>query len=259
MRLNTANQKPTDRKGNTMATYTSKDLDQRYEKMTLRVEAHCILKTELVGGVKADPDGVRAFVEHHLKLTGEEAEAAIKRILLEEIGEKPVAGPEGAELSERLTYGVNVIRRDEAGPWLGDWQCKACLKAAASRLGLFVSKRGSKGAVAEMGLVKAIGASLMTPDRPERIHLVDDAGKGAQTYFKKFMGRVTLPTGSVSIVNDAECAPVGSRFSFEFRCQSGKLTEDDLVNIFAAACNIGLGSAKAFERGKFSIERLEIE
>jgi hypothetical protein len=233
-------------------------LRERYTKMTKRAVAHCTLETELVGGMPADEDGVRAFVTHHLKLKGADAEVAVQRILKDEIGEKDVTPPAG-EVQEKLTYGITVIRRDLSGPWLGDWMVKACLKAAASRLGLFAAKRGTKGDVAEMGRVHALGISRTTLDHPERIHLYDEGGNPAKTYFKTFKGRVSTPNGSVSIVSDKECVPPGTRFKFEFRCYDGKLTPDDLANIFAAAMNIGLGSAKAFECGKFRVDELVLD
>lgn len=237
--------------------YNMKQLEALYQKMTVRAVATCVLRTELVGGVSADEDGIRSFVAHHLKLSGDEAEAAVHRIMTEEVGERSTT-PEGGELDEKLTYGITVIRRDAAGPWIGDWMVKACLKAAASRLGLFVSKRGSKGDMAEMGRVQAVGDSLMTVERPERIHLCGADGSPAQTYFQEFKGRVQTPQGAMSIVGNKECAPPGSRFSFEFRFYDGKLTPADVANMFAAAQNIGLGSAKAFERGKFAVENLEV-
>jgi len=236
--------------------YEANELKKRYEKMTAFAVADCILRTELVGGIGADEQAVRNFVEFQLNLKGEEADKAVHRILTQEIGERNVTPPEG-EIQEKLTYGLMVIRRDEFGPWLGDWMIKANLKAAASRLGLFANKRGTKGDMAEMGRVAACGASLRT-GYPERIHLVDGAGIAVSTYYQTFKGRVQSPQGANSIVSDRECAPAGSRFSFEFRWYNAKLTEEDIMGIFAAAGQIGLGSAKAFERGKFEVARLEI-
>lgn len=246
-----------------MKTLNLQDLQQRYRDLTQSAVAHCTLRTELVGGMSADRAGVEAFVAHHLHLAGEEAGKAVERILKEEIGERDVT-PAGGELQEKLTYGICIIRRDEYGPWLGDWMVKACLKAAASRLGLFVSKRGVKGDMAEMGKAQAVGESLRNAEHPERIYLLGPEGKWggkitpAVTCFQPFKGRVQTPQGSMSIVSDRECAPPGTRFAFEFRWAKGKLTEDDMANIFASAMNLGLGSAKAFERGKFNIESLEI-
>ncbi len=246
--------------------YHLTQLQQRYRDLTARVTAECSLSTELVGGIPGDEDGVRLFVTHHLKKTGEEAEEAVKRILKEEIGERDVpydAGtelPAPAELKEKLSYGINVIRRDSNGPFLMAHMVKACIKAAASRLGLFASKRGSKGDVAEMGQVITMGISLLDVHRPHNIYLRNPEGTGpAVTTFQRFRGRVQSPQGSKSIVNDAETAAIGSRFEFEFRYLPTKLNKDDVVKIFSSAMVVGLGSAKAFERGKFDINKLVVD
>jgi hypothetical protein len=241
--------------------YTQADLDGYYEGMTNRLVAECELTTELVGGMAADEAGVAAFVKHHLELEGPAAEAAVKRIMADEVGERDLT-PEGGELNERLTYGVCIIRRDEVGPWLGNWMVKACLKAAASRLGLFVAKRGSKGDVIEMGRVHAHGVSYRPQVKePEtHVHLIGPDGEtGATTYFHDFRGRVSTPAGSMSIVSDRECVASGTRFGFEFRWYAGKIGGEDMAKVVSAMEVIGLGSAKAFERGKFKIRHMTVE
>jgi len=248
--------------------FTFDDLRGRYEARTARVIAECELATELVGGQNATEDGIRAYVTHHLRLLDAEAEAAVQRILREEIGEREVPSETG-ELQEKLVYGINVIRRDSFGPWLGNWMAKACLKAAASRIGLFAQKRGSKGDMAEMGEVRPHGASCspsLVADEEchygafQRIHLLaQDSDLPVKTYYKEFKGSVNTPKGRQSIVNTAECAPPGSRFAFEFRYSEDKVKENDIAEVFAIAMNIGLGSCKAFECGKFIIRKLTLE
>ncbi len=240
-----------------MGIYTFEQLRKEYNAMTSSARVCCTLETEIVGGMSADDKGLRAYIEHHMHLSGEEADRAFDRIKAEELGEKDTT-PENGELNEKKVYGITVIRRDEYGPWLGDWMVKACIKAATSRLGLFMSKRGSKGDIAEMGRVFAMGASLAVPAHPERIHLIHPDGGPITTYFKEFKGRISGPSGSMSIVSQKECAPPGSSFSFEFRWFAGKLKEAEIVKIFASAMNIGLGSAKAFECGKFRVDSLDV-
>jgi hypothetical protein len=109
-----------------------------------------------------------------------------------------------------------------------------------------------------MGKVSAHGISVHGPEF--QIHLIDSESEApTETEYQKFMGRVNTPSGAKSIVNDAECAPAGSRFSFRFQWYDAKLTEADIVSVFAALPVIGLGSAKSLERGKFDIESLDIE
>lgn len=235
--------------------YTAGQFKARYTAMTNACTVQITLETDLVSGMSASEEGIRAFVTNHLHLVGEDAENAIKRIMAEEISVTPEAG----EIEEKLTYGLYVFRHDEVGPWLGDWMIKACLKAAASRLGLFVSKRGSKGDVSEMGRVRSIGASLADPN-PERVHIVQQDGTPAESYYREFKGRVSTPKGSMSIVSHRECIKAGASLHFEFRWyKESKLKKDNILDIFAAAANIGLGSAKNYESGKFRIDALGME
>ena len=239
-------------------TYNQEDLLRKYEEFTASASCECRFVAELVGGVPAARDDLAAFVRHHLKITDEaEIEKAVQRILKEEVGEQDVTPPEG-EVAEREVYAVNVIRRSKEGIWLGDWMVKACIKAAASRLGLFVSSKGCKGNFAEAGRVHALGKSLKETDHPERIYLFHQNGQPVETYFQKFMGRVQTPQGPRSIVHDSECAPAGSRFSWEFRFLPGNLNSDEMSKVVSLVGRIGLGSSRALERGTFVIEKCVI-
>ncbi len=183
---------------------------------------------------------------------------AIRRIQDEELEE--ITPPEG-EIKEEKVYGVRALRRDKFGVYLGDWMWKACLKVAFSRLGIFTEKRGSKGDVAEVGRAQGWKYSLGDPANPNHIYVrgpESDEGE-PQTYFKDFMGRVSSPTGPVSIIHKSECIAAGSRFAVEFRFLQSKLDADDIQDVLAFMMTIGLGSARSLERGKFRIENAEIE
>jgi len=241
-----------------MSEYTAQILRDTYEEMTAQAIAELTFTTDLIGGQPADRAGIEAFCQHQLKLAGDELQKAVARILQEEIGEREVAAAEGAELKERESYGVNALRRDpDACAWLGDWQIKACLKCAASRIGLFVKTKGSKGDLAELGQVRAYGISKGL--FPNHIRLITEDGKPyLARAFRRFMGRVNTPQGAKSIVHDSEFAPPGCRLAFEFRFPPGKLTEENIVAIMACAQQVGLGSAKSLECGKFRIDRLVV-
>jgi hypothetical protein len=240
-----------------MSHYTQNDLNKTYAEFCGQAIAFCRMTRELVGGQPATKDGVRAYVAHHLGIPdGPEQDAAVQRIMREEIGERETT-PETGEVKERECYGLNVIRKDDFGPWLGDWQLKAAIKQSASRAGLFAKKRGTKGDIAEMGRVSAHDFSLHGPDY--MIHLVDSDGNPCETVYQRFMGRVNTPQGAKSIVNDAECILPGARFAFRFQWFNGKLTESDIVSIFAGLPIVGVGSVKSLERGKFEIESLDID
>lgn len=240
-------------------TYDFDQLTSRYELYTNRITCECVLATEMVGGQPAGEDGVRAFVVHQLKIDNpEEQQRAVQRILKEEI--EDVTPPLG-EISEKKVYGVRVLRRHDGWPWIGPWMVKACMKQASSGLDVYRQIWGSKKAMAEAGRVRALGASLRDPKHPEQVYITNPEGDGPpETYWKEFMGRVSSSNGMVNIIHWSECVAPGSRFHFDFRFMPLEaLTEAVIVDVVALAMQVGLGSARSLERGKFRIERCEVE
>lgn len=236
--------------------FTFDDLNARYEDLTGYVRCECVLATEMVGGQPADEDGVRQFVQHHLKLEGSEAEAAVKRILHEEVEN---VTPENGEIPEGKVYGVRAVRHTEHGPYIGDWMIKACWKVAMSRLDIFKSIRGTKGNIAEAGRVRAWKYSIADPLKPHLVYLRNSGDTiPAHTYHKDFMGRVQSPNGPVSIIHQSECVEPGSRFAFEMRFLPGKLKVEDVRDTLALMMIVGIGSARSLECGKFRITHAEI-
>lgn len=237
--------------------FTFEDLEKRYAEMTARVICLCEAVTPLVGGMSASESGLRAFIKHHLKIEDPtEAQQAYERIKKEELGLRDIA-PETGELKEQLTYGVNVIRRTEYGPYLGNHMIHANIKTAMSRLGMFVETKGTKGNVAECGVVRPYGISKID-ERPTCVYLIGPDGSPAQTYFDEFKGRVSSPKGSVSVIHHSECVPSGTRFAYEFAFLRGKLKDTDIIDAMAMSMIAGIGSVKSLGHGKFRILEAEI-
>lgn len=237
--------------------FTYEDLEQRYSDMTASVICECEAVTPLVGGMSASDSGIRAFIAHHLGiLDPDEAEKTFKRIRDEELGGKEVPSETG-ELKEQLTYGINVIRRTAIGPYLANHMIHANLKTAASRLGMFAEMRGTKGNMAEGGIVYPHGSSRKD-NRPDCIYLVDQHGDPAATYFDEFKGRVQSPQGSVSVMHHSECVPSGTRFTYEFKFIMGAFKEADIKDFLALSMIVGIGSVKSLGHGKFRILSAEI-
>lgn len=237
---------------------TKKDLDKTFDQLTAKIRVECEFTTDYVGGQPADDKGLEAFCKHHLGLEGERLERAIRRIKKEEIGEKDKTEPLD-ELKEKEVYSVNIIRSDDNGPWIGCWQIKACLKCACSRLGVFQKKRGTKGDMSELGKVTAFGASEISHAPVDRIYLYNENGEPVKTKFKKFMGSVSTPKGKTSICHDSETAPPGTKFAFCLQVPPEKFSLETIKKIMAFIGQIGLGSVKALERGKFKIEYVDVE
>lgn len=237
--------------------FTYEDLERRYSEMTARVVVLCQAATPLVGGVTASETGIRAFIKHHLKIEDEvEAQKAFERICKEELGQRDIA-PETGELKEQLTYGINVIRRTEHGPYFGNWMVHANIKTAMSRLKMFAEMKGTKGDVAEGGVVTPAGISKLD-DRPDCVYLIGPDGAPAETYFDEFKGRVSSPKGSVSVIHHSECVPAGTRFEYQFQFLRGKLKDADIQDFLALSMIVGMGSVKSLGHGKFRILNAEI-
>lgn len=228
-----------------------------YDHMTLVVEAEAEFVRDFVGGQPADDKGLEVFCRHHLKLTDEEIPDAVARIKGEEV--RSTSTPED-EVKEAESYGVCVIRKCERGPWVGDWQIKACIKCAASRLGIFQSKKGAKGDLSHLGIIEPIGMSKQC-NHAGHVHLYTVENDGLtirvpELTFKKYMGSVTNAGGRVSIVHDSEIAAPGSRINFRLRVPPSQFSEASIKGIFSAIQFIGLGSVKPMENGKFRVLRM---
>lgn len=243
-----------------MTQYSTKDLRTTFEAGTALATVNARLLNEYVGGQPADEKGLRAYVVHHLGLEGEEAEKAVKRILVEEVGEKDVT-PEQGEIAEKQTYGLSVVRKDEFGPYVGDWQIKAAIKAVCTRLDLFktAGKIGLKGDVAELGEVRSFGTSIKNGS-PFHIHFIDQAtGQPPKVGYLRLRGKVHTPQGAMSIVGDHETIPAGTEFSFALRVLNKRVKEADLVQIFSYLGTAGLGSARSLQYGRFEIMKLDVD
>lgn len=237
---------------------TGNEVEAVYQELTASLKVEAELITDMVGSQPASEDGIRAFVTHQLKLSGQEADKAVENILTREVGERDKRPPEG-ELTEVESYAVNVIRRTAYGPYIGDWMLKACIKQAASRCGLFKKKIGTKGDFVEGGRVYAMGSSNNgATDDIRKIFLYKN-GNPAPTFYRKFFGKVSTPQGSKSITHDSECVKPGTRFAFEYRFMRGKTNKEEVLSILALMCNTGVGSAKPFECGKFKIIEADLE
>lgn len=240
---------------------TYDDLNNRYGEYTSTAICKCTVITKIVGGQPAGEDGIRAFARHHLGIADpQELERAVKRIQAEEIGERNIT-PENGEVAEKLSYGLNVVRRTERGPYIANHMIHACFKQAASRLKIFQEVLGFKGDCSEAGIVSAAGISALDGDRADRVYVRNESGDGpAQTLWENFTGSVTTPKGKMSISHDSEYLPSGSRFEFQINfLNKGKIKEDDIKDVLALMMICGLGSCRSLGCGKFRIDEADIE
>lgn len=260
--------------------FTEEELKKTYEDNSVGFIALCEVESPIVGGQPASREAIEAYVEHHLGIADPaELEKAVARILDEEVGEREDKGGnekgEG-ELDKKLSYGVNVLRKDplDGCRYIGSWMIKAAIKVAMSRYGIFQKKRGSKGDVAELGSVTAHGISecpakaidsssakidpLYAPPH-KRVRMMNPDGLPYMGgIYKRIAGHVTTAQGSRSIIQDAEIAPAGTQFEFIFRFKGDKLSVNDMLKVLSSIRVIGLGSARSIGHGEFKIVRAEL-
>ena len=196
-----------------------------------------------------------------MKLTPNTSEfnSCLERIKTAEAGINTTP-PEG-EVEEESSYSVSIIRRHNDWRWIAEHQIKALLKQAASRVGIFVAKKGSKGDIAEMTAIKASGASVCDPEAWWKIGLYDLSEaeeKPATSEFICTKGQVSGASGKRSIVTYAECVRNGY-LSFDICWPPNKIKEKEMITILAAASQIGLGSELSLGNGKFEIVSAEID
>lgn len=244
-----------------MPKYTLDEFQTRLAGMRSVMRVKIRLDRPIQGGQAAGEKGLHDYVKHVLKLedgTPEFAQA-LSRIKGEEIGERDIT-PEGGEVEEKKVYAIKVIRSKEHGPFLLDHQIRAALKQAASRIGIFVAKSrgGAKGAVSEMGDVRACGESLQNPDRPWEIYLRKD-GAPAKTYYETERGCVSSPKGKMSIQTEAEHCEEGATIEFEILWQESAkgFSAEDMLNSLAAMMAVGLGSGLSQGHGKITVLEAE--
>ena len=144
-------------------------------------------------------------------------------------------------------------RHDDFGVYLGDYQIKAMIKQCASLLKLTVQKRGTKQTVAETLFVKGLTEDGELVEG--RVPFI--AKREKPDGIEGFQGCVKDQAGTRSAVKEMEFverADVNLQLWVLGRRIGGKqLSDDDLLDILLLGQEVGLGSGRAFEKGKFDL------
>lgn len=241
-------------------TYTQRDLDAILEEegKIASVRVRLRFPRNFAGGQPAGEKELKAFIQHHLGISPDAPEfmETYARIRREEMGEETT--PEGGEVQTEQVYGVNIIRKSDKGPFILEHQIKAWLKTAASRMGIFKTKIGSKGDLAEMGMVTACGDSLQSALRSWEIYLRKDGGP-VGTSFVNVSGRVNTPSGAKSIQHHSEVTDEGAVIEFRVSWTKIKFSMEDMLKTLAAASRDRLGSMRSIGYGDIEIISVEAE
>lgn len=201
-----------------------------YNKYKVRIK----FRERVYGGLPKDPAIMEKYVEAKFKPTDNFAGK-----LSDEVKPKSEEEKE-QEMQEEQESVTTTFKRDAQGCYLGDYVLKAHIKQAASLLKITQKKRGSKDTVKEGLFVK-----------PEHVSLGGEP-VGAET----FVGHVMTPTGKRSIIKASEYFEK-TEIEFELwilnvRMGGEKgLGDDDLKLIFEFGQELGIGSNRSFEKGKY--------
>jgi hypothetical protein len=249
--------------------YTQADLDQVLGRIRSKLVCKLRFMQTVLGTQPATQSGLEAFVQHVRGIdpqrkdgdrknppTNPEFIAEVERIK-KEIGERNDT-PEQGEVEEKKVYGVNVVRQSEHGPYLAAHMLKAAIKQAASRLGIFEKKRGSKGDMSEVGEVFAEADSRQAKDRPWEIYLRKN-GAAAKTYFDTERGTVSTPQGKKSIQYEGEHVEEGAEVEFSYHWPAKRVSEKDIVEVMAVMTAVNIGGGRSIGHGKFEVVSLTVE
>ena len=149
------------------------------------------------------------------------------------------------EETEKVTTG---FKSKDGKPYISDYQVKALLKQAANRLKITKKKRGSKQDITD-GL-------FMSPEI-----FLSDGNNEIKTPLptEDFCGHVSTPQGKRSILKASEYV---EKATVEFQLKLIKtsvMSHQDVVDCFLLGQEIGLGSNRSFEKGKFDVVSFEWE
>lgn len=155
---------------------------------------------------------------------------------------------------EKLEIASCGFRHDETGIYIGDYQIKAMLKQGGTLLKITTKKRGVKSTLGEglfiKGTLSGDGKIYFEP-----IRLKPDGSED-------FAGNVKVPQGKRSILKRCDYIEKGilnfQIWMLEVRFGGvGNLTFDDLKSILELGQELGLGSCRSFEKGKFDMIKFE--
>jgi len=145
------------------------------------------------------------------------------------------------EETEKITTG---FKQENGKPYLCDYQIKAMLKQAANRLKITVKKRGSKQDITD-GLFMAPKIFLTSKDMTTPLPVED------------FCGHVMTPQGKRSILKASEYVEQGEAEFTVKLIKTSVMAKKDLLDCFLLGQEIGLGSNRSFEKGKFDLIEFE--
>lgn len=197
-----------------------------YQKARVRI----IFRDQVIGGIPRS----KKLIQLYLKAKFGESTEEFADQLAEEV--------QANDLEEKQEIMTTGFKRDEHGLYLSDYQVKAMLKQCASLLKITVTTRGSKQVFAE-GLVI----------RPVRLHV----GRMEPDGVEEFCGHVMTLQGKRSILRHGEFVRQATLDFEVWMLDTKVLTLSQVEQCLLLGQEVGLGSCRSFEQGKFDVVKFE--
>lgn len=171
----------------------------------------------------------------------------------------PERNEEKDEAQEKKDISTTGFRIDDRGLYLADFQLKAMMKQGGSMLNLTTSKRGTKSTLGEGMFVKGLLSGELT-DNKIYFQPIRQKPDG----YEDFAGNVNTRQGNRSILRRCDYV---EKPTIQFQiwvlenriAKTGKaLTVSDLRSILELGQELGIGSCRSLEKGKFNLVQFEI-
>lgn len=203
--------------------------DHLYDKFNVR----CKFRERIYGGIPKSKELIDNYVSSKFGVENSDLAKQLKKEV---------------DLDEELEKISCGFKQDQGQPYISDYQVKAMLKQAASRLKITTKKRGSKQDITD-GLWVS---------RRIFFHNGEGTIKGPLRT-EEFCGHVTGPRGKRSILKASEFIE-GAEISITIRLlKVAILSGKNLKDCFLLGQEIGLGSNRSFEAGKYDLLEFEKE
>lgn len=174
-------------------------------------------------------------------------------------GEQTDESNDKDEAQEKKDISSTGFRSDDKGLYLADFQIKALIKQGGSMLDLTISKRGTKSTLGEGLFVKGYLDGELTNNK-----IYFQPIREKPDGYEDFAGNVRTRQGSRSILKRCDYVekPIVQfqLWILENRVAKtgNKLTVNDLKSILELGQELGIGSCRSLEKGKFNLTQFEI-
>lgn len=225
---------------------------------TLYTRFHVTLKfrDRVYGGLPSTQEEAEAYVL--AKFKSDDA----SKVLEDHPSQLPTSEVEDSgEVVKEKEYSSTVFKRTEKGLFLGDYLIKGGLKHYASLLRLTIKKRGSSGNAGFKDTVKEALFVKGTLDDGQTL-------TGKRIYFQplrieadgleQFTGNVGTQQGERSILKYSEYVEK-ALITFQIWVAAARMTKkteftaEDLVTMLLLGQEVGFGSNRTFEAGKYEL------